>query len=78
MGLWQILLAVGLLVLALIAWAMTTKGVQTQHFTDLDQDGEPDATPHEKEAAIALFEAEQARLHPEDNLRPSDVHGENP
>jgi hypothetical protein len=33
---------------------------------DADQDGEPDATPREKEQAIAAFEEEQARRHPED------------
>jgi len=67
MSLVQILVGVAALIGLCVLWAVAAKGVDAgRRFVDLDKDGAPDATPHEKEAAIAAFKEEQARRHPED------------
>lgn len=60
----QIIMGALVLVVLAMIWAFGFRG-STSHakFSDIDNDGEPDESQHEKEAARLAFAAEQERRH---------------
>ncbi len=62
----QIVIGIGVLVGLALIWAAATKGVDGPgKITDLNDDGAPDATPHDKQSLLEMDRAEQKRRHPE-------------